>query len=114
MEEIVLIWREAVSRTGDREPAWKSQRVVGVLDDDSESLDTTSWGVPVVGNSFGLSRLHGGEVCVSSMSSRSAWWRTLNLPNGATVIDQLRNPADCPISASSILLANVTITIDAT
>lgn len=120
MEEIVLIGASGLAREVIASLRLsRSQRVVGVLDDDSESLDTTCGGVPVVGNSLELSRFVQARVlvCVGSGGSRERIVARLNLPleRYATVIDpSVSNPADCPIGAGSILLANVTITADAT
>ncbi|GAB3604664.1 acetyltransferase [Conyzicola nivalis] len=104
-----------VRETGSHTP-------IGVLDDRVGHIDQMFAGLPVLGRIANLDAHARADVliCVGSGVARERIvdWLAQTGVRGiryATVVDpSVRNPARCRIGAGSIVLANVTITADAT
>ncbi|WP_411701162.1 acetyltransferase [Conyzicola sp.] len=104
-----------VRETGSHTP-------IGVLDDRVGHIEKTFAGLPVLGRIANLDDHVRADVliCVGSGLARERIvdWLAQTGVRGiryATVVDpSVRNPARCRIGAGSIVLANVTITADAT
>lgn len=97
------------------------REVLGFLDDRHDELAPTIGGAHVLGGIDDVVRYPRADllVCVGSGLGREkivARLSALGITSGryATVVDlSVRNPAECPIGAGSILLAGVVLTADA-
>ncbi|CAN5118688.1 acetyltransferase [soil metagenome] len=121
MERVVLVGASGLARevlAVLRETA--NDTVLGIVDDNAESLGPEFDRVPVLGVIEDLYRFPDARplLCVGSGSARERIAERLRVQGfgdasyGTVVDPSVRNPGGCPIGPGSILLANVTMTAD--